>query len=54
MHKGRFELRSRLREGTEAIATFPRARVMEVMGRVARSEKQATAQAASPHKAAAG
>ncbi len=34
MHQGRFELRSQLREGTEAIATFPRARVLEVMGRV--------------------
>ena len=34
MHEGRFELRSQLREGTEAIATFPRARVLEVMGRV--------------------
>lgn len=31
MHDGRFELKSRLREGTEVIATFPRSRVMEVM-----------------------
>ncbi len=31
MHEGKFELRSKLREGTEAIATFPRARVMEVL-----------------------
>jgi len=29
MHGGEFELRSKLREGTEAIAIFPRARVME-------------------------
>ncbi|MDP3899338.1 MAG: HAMP domain-containing sensor histidine kinase [Mesorhizobium sp.] len=29
MHGGEFELQSRLREGTEAIAVFPRARVME-------------------------
>ncbi len=31
MHGGEFELRSRLREGTEAIAIFPRARVMETL-----------------------
>jgi len=31
MHDGRFELRSKLREGTEAIASFPRGRVMEIM-----------------------
>lgn len=31
MHDGRFELRSRLREGTQVTASFPRARVMEVM-----------------------
>ena len=29
VHGGEFELRSRIREGTEAIAVFPRARVME-------------------------
>jgi two-component system cell cycle sensor histidine kinase PleC len=29
MHDGEFELRSKLREGTEAIAMFPRTRVME-------------------------
>ena len=29
MHDGTFELRSKLREGTEAIATFPQSRVME-------------------------
>ena len=29
MHDGAFELRSRLREGTEVIATFPQSRVME-------------------------
>ena len=29
IHGGEFELRSRIREGTEAIATFPRTRVME-------------------------
>lgn len=31
MHGGRFELKSKLREGTEAIITFPASRVMEVM-----------------------
>ena len=29
MHDGEFELRSKMREGTEAIAMFPRSRVME-------------------------
>lgn len=31
MHGGKFELKSKLREGTEVIVTFPRSRVMEVM-----------------------
>lgn len=31
MHGGKFELKSKLRQGTEVIVTFPRARVMEVM-----------------------
>ncbi len=31
MHDGKFELKSKLREGTEVIATFPRSRVLEVM-----------------------
>ena len=31
MHDGKFELKSKLREGTETIATFPRSRVLEVM-----------------------
>ncbi|MEM1038432.1 MAG: HAMP domain-containing sensor histidine kinase [Pseudomonadota bacterium] len=31
MHDGHFELKSKLREGTEVIATFPRSRVMEIM-----------------------
>jgi two-component system cell cycle sensor histidine kinase PleC len=30
-HDGAFELRSKLREGTEAIATFPQSRVMEAL-----------------------
>lgn len=31
MHDGRFDLRSKLRQGTTAIATFPRSRVLEIM-----------------------
>ncbi len=31
MHDGSFDLKSKLREGTEVIATFPKTRVMEVM-----------------------
>jgi two-component system cell cycle sensor histidine kinase PleC len=31
MHGGKFELRSKLREGTEAIVTFPASRVLEAM-----------------------
>lgn len=31
MHEGRFELKSKLREGTQVTATFPRHRVLEVM-----------------------
>lgn len=33
MHDGKFELKSKLRMGTEVIATFPRSRVLEVMER---------------------
>ena len=33
MHDGKFELKSKLRQGTEAIATFPRSRVLEIMER---------------------
>ncbi|MCF6322427.1 MAG: HAMP domain-containing histidine kinase [Rhizobiaceae bacterium] len=31
MHEGRFELKSKLREGTKVTATFPRHRVLEIM-----------------------
>jgi two-component system cell cycle sensor histidine kinase PleC len=34
MHGGTFDLKSRLREGTEVIATFPKVRVMEIMPRL--------------------
>ncbi len=37
MHDGTFELKSKLREGTEVIATFPRKRVLEVMPAVPES-----------------
>jgi two-component system cell cycle sensor histidine kinase PleC len=30
-HDGRFELKSKLREGTEVIAAFPQSRVMEAL-----------------------
>lgn len=30
-HDGRFELKSKLREGTEVIAVFPQSRVMEAL-----------------------
>jgi two-component system cell cycle sensor histidine kinase PleC len=35
MHDGKFELRSKLREGTEVIVVFPHARVMEALPPVA-------------------
>ncbi|AXS40108.1 HAMP domain-containing sensor histidine kinase [Breoghania sp. L-A4] len=34
MHGGKFELKSKLREGTEVIVTFPRSRVMEAMPQI--------------------
>ena len=37
LHQGRFDLFSKLRFGTEVIATFPRARVMEGMAPVVES-----------------
>lgn len=33
MHDGKFELKSKLREGTEAIASFPRSRVLDIQDR---------------------
>ncbi|MCX5514661.1 sensor histidine kinase [Kaistia algarum] len=38
MHDGTFELRSKLREGTEAIICFPRSRVMEPLAPIAEEE----------------
>lgn len=40
MHEGRFELKSKLREGTQVIATFPRHRVLEVMRPVDEARKK--------------
>jgi two-component system cell cycle sensor histidine kinase PleC len=34
LHQGRFDLFSKLRFGTEVIATFPRARVMDALAPV--------------------
>jgi two-component system cell cycle sensor histidine kinase PleC len=34
-HGGRFSINSRLREGTEVIATFPRERVMKTLSKIA-------------------
>lgn len=42
LHDGRFELKSKLREGTEVIASFPRSRVLEVMPPVATEATSAT------------
>ena len=41
MHDGTFELQSKLREGTEAIAVFPRSRVMEALPPVDNTAEQA-------------
>lgn len=38
LHQGRFDLFSKLRFGTEAIATFPRARSMDAMAAVSQSD----------------
>jgi two-component system, cell cycle sensor histidine kinase PleC len=35
LHQGSFELKSRLRNGTEVVVTFPRRRVMEALPRIA-------------------
>ena len=46
MHDGSFELTSKLREGTEAIASFPRARVMRGAAAARRPGRRAAALAA--------
>lgn len=40
LHQGRFDLFSKLRFGTEAIATFPRARVMDAVAAVRSNDRQ--------------
>ena len=40
MHEGRFELQSKLREGTKVIATFPKHRVLEVLPPVDEARKK--------------
>ncbi|HHY48628.1 MAG TPA: HAMP domain-containing histidine kinase [Alphaproteobacteria bacterium] len=40
LHQGRFDLFSKLRFGTEAIATFPRARVMDALAPVVEKRRQ--------------
>jgi two-component system, cell cycle sensor histidine kinase PleC len=42
MHDGTFELKSKLREGTEVIAVFPRSRVMEALPPITDGEERAT------------
>jgi two-component system cell cycle sensor histidine kinase PleC len=42
MHGGEFELHSKMREGTEAIAIFPPARVMEELPAVPTAKAAAT------------
>jgi two-component system cell cycle sensor histidine kinase PleC len=39
MHDGTFDLKSKLREGTEATAAFPRSRVMEALGPITGEEE---------------
>jgi two-component system cell cycle sensor histidine kinase PleC len=40
MHDGTFELKSKLREGTEVIAAFPRSRVMEALPPVPEEQRR--------------
>jgi len=40
LHQGRFDLFSKLRFGTEAIATFPRARVMDAVAPISESKRK--------------
>ena len=39
MHDGTFELKSKLREGTEALACFPLSRVMEALPPIREEER---------------
>jgi two-component system, cell cycle sensor histidine kinase PleC len=40
MHDGTFELKSKLREGTEAIACFPLSRVMEALAPIREEDRR--------------
>jgi two-component system cell cycle sensor histidine kinase PleC len=40
MHDGTFELKSKLREGTEAVACFPPSRVMEALAPIEEDERR--------------
>ncbi len=40
-HDGTFELKSKLREGTEVIAAFPRSRVMEALPPIPDEQRRA-------------
>jgi two-component system cell cycle sensor histidine kinase PleC len=40
MHDGTFELKSKLREGTEVVAVFPRSRVMEALPPITEGEER--------------
>ena len=40
MHDGTFELKSKLREGTEVIAAFPRSRVMEALPPISEEQRK--------------
>jgi two-component system, cell cycle sensor histidine kinase PleC len=46
LHGGKFALRSKLREGTEVIVTFPAARVMEALAPIAQGERGGSNRAA--------
>ena len=46
MHNGTFDLRSKLREGTEVIVTFPKTRVLEVMPAIDERAKRETSRQA--------
>ncbi len=43
MHNGKFELKSKLREGTVVIATFPRSRVLDISGKADARRSKPTA-----------
>lgn len=54
LHDGTFELKSKLRYGTEVIVTFPRRRVMEALPRLAEPGETETEKPRLPARAGAG